>query len=51
MYKLRLFLPLTVMKNVYYSLISSHIIYAIEVWGLAFKPELNKFLVLQKKRR
>ena len=36
MYKLRPFLPLNVMKNVYYSLIYSHIIYAIEVWGSAF---------------
>ena len=32
MYKLRPFLPLIVMKNVYYSLIYSQIIYAIEVW-------------------
>ena len=30
MYKLRPFLPLKVMKNVYYSLIYSHIVYAIE---------------------
>ena len=35
------------MKNVYYSLIYSHIVYAIEVWGSAFKPELNKIFVLQ----
>ncbi len=37
------------MKNVYYSLIYSHIIYAIEAWGSAFKTELEKLLVLQKK--
>ena len=49
MYKLRPFLPLNVMKNVYYSLIYSHIIYAIEVWGSAFKAELNKIFVLQKR--
>ena len=48
MYKLRPFLPLKVMKNVYYSLIYSHILYAIEVWGSAFKTELNKVLILQK---
>ena len=46
MYKLRLFLPLKVLKDVYYSLIYSHIIYAIEVWGSAFKTELNKILIL-----
>ena len=33
MYKLRPLLPLKVMRNVYYSLIYSHIIYAIEAWG------------------
>ena len=37
MYKLRPFLPLNVMKNVYYSLIYSHIIYTIQVWGLLLK--------------
>ena len=49
MYKLRSFLPLNVMKNVYYSLIYSHIIYAIEVWESAFKTELDKIFVPQKK--
>ena len=37
------------MKNVYYSLIYAHIIYAIEVWGSAFKTELDKILILQKR--
>ena len=37
------------MKNVYYSLIYSHILYAIEVRGSAFKTELNKVLILQKR--
>ena len=41
MYKLGPFLPLNVMKNVYYSLIYSQIIYAIEVWGSAVKSELD----------
>ena len=49
MYKLRPFLPLKVMKNVYYSLIYSHIVYAIEVCGSAFKSELKKIFVLQKR--
>ena len=49
MYKLRPFLPISVMKNVYYNLIYSHIIYAIEVWGSAFKTELDKILILQKR--
>ena len=37
------------MKNVYYSLIYSHIVYAIEVWGSAVKSELKKIFVLQKR--
>ena len=37
------------MRSVYYSLIYSHIIYAIEAWGSAFKTELEKILVLQKR--
>ena len=49
MYKLRPFLPLNVMKNVYYSLIYSQIIYAIEVWGSAVKSEMAKILILQKR--
>ena len=49
MYKLQPFLPLNAMKNVYYSLIYSHIIYVIEVWRSAFKIELNKIFVLQRR--
>ena len=49
MYKLRPYLPINVMKNVYYNLIYSHIVYAIEVWGSAFKTELDKILILQKR--
>ena len=49
MYKLRPYVPLRIMKNVYHSLIYSHIIYAIEVWGSTFKTVINKILVLQKK--
>ena len=49
MYELRPFLPLNVLKNVYYSLVYSHIVYAIEVWGSTFKTEMDKILILQKK--
>ena len=49
MYKLRDLVPLTVLVSIYYSLIYSHIVYAIEVWGSAFKTELNKILILQKR--
>ena len=36
------------MKNVYYSLIYSHI-YAIEAWGSACITELDKIFMLQKR--
>ena len=49
MYKLRTSLTLNVMKDVYYSIIYSHMIYAIEVWGSAFRMELDKILILQKR--
>ena len=49
MYKLRDLVPLTVLMSIYYCLIYSHIVYAIEVWGSAFKTELNKILILQKR--
>ena len=49
MYKLRPFLPLNVMKNVYYSLIYSQIIHAIEGWGSPVIPEMPKILILQKR--
>ena len=51
MYKLRPFLPLQIMRNVYYSLIYSHLVYGIKVWGSACKTELNKLLVYRKELR
>ena len=49
MYKLSPFLKSTMLINVYYSLIYSHIIYAIQVWSSAGKTEIDKILVLQKR--
>ena len=48
MYKLRPYINPTMLKNIYYSLIYSHMIYAIQVWGSAGKTEIHKILVLQK---
>ena len=45
MYKLRPFYIIMF----YYSLIYSHIMYAIEAWGTACKTELDKILILQKR--
>ena len=49
MYKLRPYLNMTLLKSIYYSLIYSHIVYAIQVWGSACDTELNKILILQKR--
>ena len=49
MYKLSPFLKSTMLRNVYYSLIYSHIVYGIQVWGSAGKTEIDKILVLQKR--
>ena len=49
LYKLRPFVNTNIMKNVYYALFYSHIVYAIEVWGLACEVYLNKIITLQKR--
>ena len=49
MYKLREFMDTKMLSNIYYSLIYSHIVYAIQVWGSACDTEINKLLLLQKK--
>ena len=48
LYKLRPYINPRMLKNIYYSLIYSHMIYAIQVWGSAGKTEIHKILVLQK---
>ena len=49
MYKIRPYVNLKILKTIYYSLIYSHLIYAIEVWGSADNTHLNHILVLQKR--
>jgi len=39
-YKIRHFIPLNLMHQLYYSLIHSHISYCIEVWGSAYDTHL-----------
>ena len=47
--KLRPFLNTNNLKNLYYSLLYSHLVYAIQVWGSACASEINKIQVLQKR--
>ena len=49
MCKLRQFMNTHMLKNIYYSLLYSHLVYAIQVWVSACSSEINKILVLQKK--
>ena len=37
------------LKNVYYSLLYPHLVYAIQVRGSACPSEMNKILILQKR--
>ena len=39
----------SMLKGLYYSLIHSHLVYGIEVWGSACVTDLDKIIVLQKK--
>ena len=48
MCKLRQFMNTNMLKNIYYSLFYSHLVYAIPVWGSACIGEINIILVLQK---
>ena len=48
MYKIRPFINIAIMKNLYYALIYSHLVYAIQVWGSACDMHLKKITVLQK---
>ena len=48
-YKIRPFVDTKLMKTLYYSIVYSHLIYAIEVWGSADDTHLNKLLILQKR--
>ena len=47
--RLRHFVPLSTLLNIYRSLIQPYLTYGIIVWGRASKTYLNKLLVLQKR--
>ena len=49
MYKIRPFINIAIMKNLYYALIYSHLVYAIQVWGSACDTHLKKINVLQER--
>ena len=48
-YKIKTFVSKSILRMLYYSLIFSHLSYAIEVWGSADTTYLNRLLILQKR--
>ena len=49
LYKIRPFVNKHIIKMLYYSLVFSHLTYAVEVWGSADNSHLNRLLILQKR--
>ena len=49
LFKLRYYMNTSMLKGLYYSLVYSHLVYGIEVWGSACDTNLDKIIVLQKK--
>ena len=48
MYKIRPFVTIKIMKDIYYALMYSLLVYAIKVWDSACDSHLSKLLILQK---
>ena len=46
MYKLRPFVNMQIMKNIYYALFYSHVIYGIQVWDNACDKHIKAVLIL-----
>ena len=49
LFKLSKYLPLKIMKTLYYSLINPFLLYGIEVWYGTYANITNKIFILQKK--
>ena len=49
LHKLRPFVNLKMMKNVYHALFYSHLVYGIQVWGSACDSHIGTIQVLQKR--
>ena len=47
--KIRYYVPLEILKQLYYSLFYSFVSYGITVWGLTYKSLVQKLIVIQKK--
>ena len=48
-YKIRYYVLLEILKQLYYSLFYSFVLYGITIWGLTYKSLVQKLIVIQKK--
>ena len=49
MYMIRSFVNIAILKSLYYAIIYSHLVYAIQIWGSAYDSHLKKIVVIQKR--
>ena len=47
--KLKCYFPMKILLQLYHALIYPHLLYAIPIWGSAYKSYLHKISILQKK--
>ena len=47
-YKIRYYVPLEILKQLYYSLFYSFVSYGITVWGLTYKSLVQKLIVIKR---
>ena len=47
--KLRHILPITALRNLYYSMVHSQLLYGIAIWGNTYDKHLKRLILLQNK--
>ena len=47
--KLRNILPFTALCKLYYSMVHSHLLYSIVIWGFTYDNHLKRLIILQHK--
>ena len=47
--KLRNILPFTALRKLYYSMVHSHLLYGIVMWGYTYDNHLKRLIILQNK--
>ena len=47
--KLKCYFPYEIVLQLYHALIYAHLLYAIPIWGFAYKPIIHKIFILQTK--